>query len=179
MPESGGDAGFPPFSAEYLVTLRDTLSLRLTVTNKSTDRELAFEDCLHTYFNVGDINAVSITGLKGVSYLDKVENFARKTETADAIRISSEVDRVYMDTTGAVEIQDAKLRRKILIEKENSASTVVWNPWIAKAQQLPDFGNEEYQTMVCVESGNVGKNEIKLAPGIAASLSVKISSTAF
>ncbi|MDB6020134.1 MAG: putative glucose-6-phosphate 1-epimerase [Pedosphaera sp.] len=179
MPESGEDAGFPPFSAEYLVTLRDTLSLRLTVTNKSADRELAFEDCLHTYFNVGDINAVSITGLTGVSYLDKVENFARKTETADVIKISSEVDRVYLDTTGTVEIQDDKLRRKIRVEKENSASTVVWNPWIAKAQQLPDFGNEEYQTMVCVESGNVGKNGVKLAPGQAASLSVKLSSAAF
>jgi len=28
-----------------------------------------------------------------------------------------------------------------------------------------DFGNEEYKSMVCVESGNVAKNRISLLPG--------------
>ncbi|MDB6124426.1 MAG: putative glucose-6-phosphate 1-epimerase [Pedosphaera sp.] len=177
LPDSPEAGNFPPFTADYIVTVRDTLSLELIVTNKSADQELSLEDCLHTYFTVGDISAVSITGLKGVDYLDKVENFAKKTEAGDAIKISSEVDRVYMDTTAPTEIHDARLKRKIRIEKEGSASTVVWNPWIAKAQQMPDFGNEEYQRMVCVESGNVGKNKLTIGPGKSASLKVKLSST--
>ena|SRR2546426_719641 len=137
-----------------------------------------FENCLHTYFEVSDIGSVSITGLKGMDYLDKVANFARKTETNDAIRVSSEVDRIYMDTPGPVEIHDSRLGRKIRIEKHGSVSTVVWNPWIAKSQQMPDFGNDEYLRMVCVESGNVAANAVKLEPGKSSTLTVKISSDA-
>jgi glucose-6-phosphate 1-epimerase len=172
----GTDAETVPFGLEYRVGVGETLALQLLVTNKSSDKELSYEDCLHTYFNVGAIDAVSITGLKGANYRDKVENFAEKTEAGDAIKIASEVDRVYMDTTSAVEIHDASFRRKIRIEKQNSASTVVWNPWIAKAKALPDFGDEEYPRMVCVESGNLGKNKIVLAPGKSAALKVSISS---
>jgi glucose-6-phosphate 1-epimerase len=176
LPDSSETPGFAPFTADYVVTVKDTLSLELIITNKSGNQELAFEDCLHTYFAVGDINAVSITGLKGTIYRDKVENFAEKRELSDAITICSEVDRIYLDTTRTVEIRDAGLRRKIIVEKEGSASTVVWNPWIAKARQMPDFGDEEYQQMVCVESGNVGKNKISLGPGKSAVLKVVISS---
>jgi len=177
LPDRAG-AGFPPFVADYIVTVGDTLELQLVVSNASPDRDLVFENCLHTYFAVGDISAVSITGLKGVSYRDKVENFAEKTETTDAIKIVSETDRVYQDTTGPVEIHDAALRRRIRVEKTGSASTVVWNPWIAKAKEMADFGDDEYQRMVCVESGNVGRNKITLAPGKSATLTVKISSAA-
>ncbi len=111
-----------------------------------------------------------------MKYLDKVLNFAEKVESEDAIRFSSEVDRIYLDTTGTVEIHDPTLKRKIVVEKHGSVSTVVWNPWITKAQQMPDFGNDEYQRMVCVESGNVGPNQIKLPPGESSTLTVKLSS---
>jgi len=53
---------------------------------------------------------------------------------------------------------------------------VLWNPWIAKAQQMPDFGNEEYKQIVCVESGNVGQNRVTLAPGRTTALKVTLSS---
>ncbi|HXT11436.1 MAG TPA: D-hexose-6-phosphate mutarotase [Candidatus Angelobacter sp.] len=176
LPDVPEAATYPEFCAEYVVTINDSLTLELIVTNKSADAKLEFEACLHTYFAVEDIASTSVAGLKGVSYLDKVANFARKTETDDAIRINSEVDRVYLDTPGTVEIRDAQLHRTIRVEKQNSASTVVWNPWIAKAQQMPDFGNEEYQNMVCVESGNVNANRIVLLPGETSALKVKLSS---
>ena len=111
-----------------------------------------------------------------MEYLDKVANFAPRTETNDVIRISSEVDRIYQNTRGRVEILDQRLGRKITVEKEGSSSTVVWNPWMSKSQQMPDFGNEEYERMVCVESGNVALNSIKLAPGQTSTLKVKLSS---
>jgi len=172
-PEAGA---YPSFVAEYVVTVNEGLTLELIVTNNSADEKLEFEECFHSYFAVEDIAATSIVGLKGHSYLDKVSNFAKKTETDEAIRISSEVDRVYLDATGTVEIRDARLGRVIRVAKENSASTVVWNPWIAKAQQMPDFGNEEYQKMVCVESGNVNVNKAVLEPGKTLVMKVKLSS---
>ena len=75
-----------------------------------------------------------------------------------------------------MEIRYEKQGLIIRVEKQNSASTVVWNPWIAKAQEMPDFCNDEYRNMVCVESGNVMDNKITLAPGKKASLKVKLSS---
>jgi glucose-6-phosphate 1-epimerase len=175
MPECGDSPECPACAVDYLVTVGNTLTAELVVMNKSA-REFTFENCLHTYFAVGDITAVNIKGLKGVVYLDSLEAFARKTETNDAIRIASEVDRPYLDTPHTVEIHDGSLRRTIRIEKEGSASTVVWNPWIEKSKTMQDFGDEEYQQMVCVESGNVALNKIKLAPGQTARLKVKLSS---
>jgi len=154
----------------------ERLSLRLDVTNRSPDEPLTFENCLHSYFQVGDISTVSITGLKGVGYLDKVHHFAARTQTDDVLRVESEVDRVFLDTAHLVEIEDPGLHRRIRIEKTGSLSTVVWNPWVAKAQQMPDFGTDEYRKMVCVESGNVASNQITLAPGGTSTLTVVLSS---
>ncbi|MGO8678618.1 MAG: D-hexose-6-phosphate mutarotase [Limisphaerales bacterium] len=176
LPDCPEASTLPPFTADYVVSVKDTLTLQLIITNGSADEVLSFEDCLHTYFEVGDCTAISIHGLKGVSYLDRLENYARKVETADFIRIGSEVDRTFLDASGPVEIADPVLGRRICVEKEGSASTVVWNPWIAKSQQMPDFGNDEYKNMVCVESGNVAANEIKLAPGQSSTLTVRLGS---
>jgi len=169
-------ATWPPFAANYIVTVTDRLALELLITNRSADQPFSFETCLHSYFAVGDIDQVAVTGLKGVSYFDKVDHFAPKTESADAIRIGSEVDRIYFNTPGPVEILDPSLSRRIRVEKSGSASTVVWNPWSTKAQQIPDFGNEEYRQMLCVESGNVANNKVTLPPGRTASLKVMLSS---
>lgn len=164
------------FKLQYVVTVKESLTLELITTNLSADKPFQFEECLHTYFTVGDISQVSVTGLRGVSYLDNLANLSSRLEQEPAIRFASEVDRVYYDTSAAVEIHDEKLGRVIRVEKENSASTVVWNPWIAKAKQMPDFGDEEYRDMVCVESGNVKSNRVTLPPGKSSSLKVKLSS---
>ncbi|HTL59706.1 MAG TPA: D-hexose-6-phosphate mutarotase [Candidatus Limnocylindrales bacterium] len=177
LPDCPEASGIPPFLAEYVVTVSAALELKLSVTNESKDESLSFENCLHSYFEVGDVTAIAIHGLKSVKYLDKVANFASKTETSDAIRIASEVDRIYLDTAGAVEIVDPRLSRKIRIEKHGSVSTVVWNPWITRAQQMPDFGNDEYQRMICIETGNVASNQISLPPGETSTLRVKLSSS--
>jgi glucose-6-phosphate 1-epimerase len=177
LPDCPEASAFQPFNVEYIVTVSESLKLELVVTNNSKTEEFVFENCLHTYFEIGDIKAVSISGLKGVHYLDKVANFAEKTEPGDAIHITSEVDRIYLNTPGAVEISDSRLRRKVRVEKQASLSTVVWNPWSAKAQQMPDFGNEEYERMVCVESGNVASNQIRLPPGESSRLTVKLTSS--
>jgi glucose-6-phosphate 1-epimerase len=175
LPDCASSALLPKFSAELLVTVTKTLAAELVVSNNSKDEEFSFEDCFHTYFTVGDINAVSIPGLKGATYLDQCENLARKTERAEPIKIVQETGRIYLDTESAVEIHDSKLQRRIRVEKSGSLSTVVWNPWVAKAQRMPDFGNDEYLQMLCVESGNVVDNMIRLPAGKTASLKIELS----
>jgi D-hexose-6-phosphate mutarotase len=178
LPDSPDAALVSQFTVEYLVTVGQTLTAELTVANDSPEQDFTFEDCLHTYFHVGDISAVSITGLKGTDYLDKTEAFARKTERAEHLKITQETDRIYLNTPAAVEIHDSKLRRRIRVEKSGSLSTVVWNPWVEKAQQMSDFGNEEFQQMVCVESGNVAENKITLPAGKTSRLKVEFSTLA-
>ena len=174
LPGTAIRAPWPAFDAEFVLTVTDTLSMELIVTNRS-DRNLEFENCLHTYFNVGDIRDISLTGLKSAYYLDKTDKGARKEETADAIQITAETNRVYLDTTSTMEIYDAKFHRTVRVEKSGSTSTVVWNPWTTQA--MPgDWDRNDYQRMICVESGNVGPNKLTLAPGRVASLRMVLSS---
>lgn len=176
LPTAAHAADSPPADVTFAVTVSDKLTMELTVANPSRTENLSFENCLHTYFAIGDIAEVGITGLKGTTYIDKVDNFRTKLESADAVRISSETDRVYLDTTETVEVHDSRHHRKIRVEKIGSASTVVWNPWVAKAREMSDFDDDEYKQMVCVEAGNVARNKITLAPGKSASLKVILSS---
>lgn len=176
FPECPEALTFPPFKADYTVTVRDSLEMCLRVRNESAEEVLPFENCLHTYLAVSDIAAMGIHGLKGASYIDSVGGVARRQETEDPIRIASEVDRVYVDSPVPVRVCDSRLGRCITVAKSGSNSTVLWNPWTVRAQQMPDFGNEEYTAMVCVESGNVAPNELKIGPGQEAVLRVNLSS---
>lgn len=163
-----------PCQVDYRVTVGSSLTLELMVSNTGTAVE-TFENCLHSYFHVGDIRQTGITGLRGTRYRDMLAAEDR-IETNEIIRIASEVDRTYQNTTSTVEIHDPTLRRTIRVQKSNSKSTVLWNPWIAKSQRMPDFGDDEYFQMLCVESGNIGDNAITLAPGESSSMIVEIDS---
>src|SRR5512138_2123865 len=80
LPDCPEASAFPPFSAEYIVNVKDSLTLQLVVTNGSKEEPLTFENCLHSYFEVGDVSAISVAGLKGSQYLDKTKSFAKKTD---------------------------------------------------------------------------------------------------
>jgi len=177
LPGVGESPLCPGAAVEYVVGICEQLTAELVVTNDS-GHALEFENCLHTYFAVGDISGVSVTGLQELEYLDAVADFALVKDTAPAIRVDQEVDRVYLNSTHTTEIHDEKWRRVIRVEKENSRSTVVWNPWIAKSKRMQDYGDDEYQQMICVESGNVRTDRVTLAPGAKSSLRVKLSSRA-
>lgn len=152
------------FALRFTICASKTLSMALAVQNTGT-QPFTFEEALHTYLSIGDIAKTSITGLAGANYIDKVENFSRKQQSPDPIVISGETDRVYLATKSACVVNDPVLKRKLVIAKENSDATVVWNPWITKAKAMSDFGADEWQRMVCVETCNVADHAITLAPG--------------
>jgi glucose-6-phosphate 1-epimerase len=177
LPEIPGREAWKNLHAEFFVTVSDKLTMELISTNESCDKTFEFENCLHTYFHVGDISAVNIHGLRGAHYLDNAVggDGELKTQDESTVRISKETNRLYLDTTTTVEIRDENLRRIIRVEKSGSSSTVVWNPWTT--QKLPDdFDPAEHLQMVCVESGNVKQNKISLAPGKTSVLKVNLSS---
>ena len=178
LPETPGRAAWKDLRAEFAVTVSEKLTMELTATNESA-AAMDIENCLHTYFHVGDISRISITGLQGAPFDDFAAGAAgaRGVENDSALRITRETNRVYPGSTGPVEIHDAQLKRTIRVEKFHSSSTVVWNPWTT--QKMPDdFDPAEHRQMVCVESGNVKQNKISHAPGKTAALKVVLSSRA-
>jgi D-hexose-6-phosphate mutarotase len=164
--------------AEFVVTVGAVLAMELVAANDSPDKTLEIEGCLHNYFKVGDISAVSISGLKGASFLDNTTGGSGPSTVDNdrVIKISEEIDRSYLDVEGPIEIRDENLKRIIQVEKFNSYSTVVWNPWTTKP--MADLGPAEYKNMVCVEAGNVKKNKLSLAPGKSSAMKVVLDSRA-
>jgi glucose-6-phosphate 1-epimerase len=125
-----------PFHAIYSVTFARTLSLRLAVQNSSS-HPITFEEALHSYFAVSDITAVAISGLARTTYIDKTQAGRRDRQPAALVTVGAETDRVYLDTAARCVIEDGGWRRRVVVEKNGAASTVVWNPWARKGPGWP------------------------------------------
>ncbi len=164
-PQAAVGGGFPgELSATLAVTV--SRSLRMELTARNVGRAAAtFEEALHSYLAVSDVRQVRIGGLEGVGYVDKTAGMARKPGESVPIAIAAETDRVYTGATGIVTVEDPGWRRRVVVGKQGSATTVVWNPWVAKAKAMPDFGDDEWTGMVCVETANALDDAIHLAPG--------------
>ena len=163
--ETSGKPAWPHrFRAEFRVSLGETLGMALDVSNPG-DAPLSYEAALHTYFVVGDIRHVTVTGLTGTDYLDKVEGLVRKRQGDAPIAFAGETDRIYLDTEATVVIHDPVLKRRIDVAKSGSYSTIIWNPWIDRARALPDFGDDQWTEMVCIETANVRERAVTLEPG--------------
>ena len=147
--------------AEYRLTIAKTLTLELTTFNNS-DETITVGQALHTYFNIEDISNTTVYGLEGKTYLDKTDNFKSKIQDGQ-ITINNEVDRVYLDTADDIAIDNKK--RKIIINKQGSNSTVVWNPWEDVATKMGDLGEAGYKKMLCVESANAADDTITIKAG--------------
>lgn len=159
-----------PFGLTFTAAFGAELEMTLAVTNRG-DEPAGFEEALHTYFAVSRVQEVTITGLEGVDYIDKVDGGARRNQGDEAIRIAGETDRIYQPTRGAVTLTDRGWGRRVIVDKRQSESTVVWNPWIDKAARMSDFGDDEWPGMVCIETCNVGDNRVALKPGATHAMS--------
>ena len=160
------------FDLELTVTVGHVLTVVLKTTN-SDEVPFSYTSALHSYYNISQISKVAITGLENGIYLDNLDGLSQKQQTG-FIRFEEEVDRIYIDTAADCHIEDEGHRRTIVVEKTGSNSTVVWNPWIDKAQRMADFGDTEYQEMVCAETANAGNEIITLASGETAVMTLTI-----
>jgi glucose-6-phosphate 1-epimerase len=160
------------FRLEYRVTVGARLKLELTLKNTGHS-ELRFEEALHTYFNVGDVERMRVTGLDGAAYLDNRDGNRRKTQAGD-LRISGQTDDAFVGASGAVEIVDEVFALRAKTEKWNSNATIVWNPWRDGAASLKDFGAEEWRRMICVEGGNILDSAVVVGAAKSHTLAVEI-----
>ncbi len=165
--------GYDRFRLAFQLTIGRTLTMQLTVGNQA-DAPLVFEEALHTYYAVSDIHEVSVTGLEGATYLDKMDNLQPKVQHG-AITITGPTDRVYLNTASDCVLHDAPGRRTIRVAKTNSNTTVVWNPWESGAQKLPDLDASEWHEFLAVETVNAAANSVTLAPGATHTMQAHIT----
>jgi glucose-6-phosphate 1-epimerase len=151
------------FSLRHRVTFGPQLHMELLLRNSGTEA-LRFEEALHTYFRIGNIEKAHLQGLDGMRYTDKTDSRKLKVQQGDVV-ITSETDREYLNTPHSVELDDSTLRRRIRITNENSLTTVVWNPWVEKAKAMADLRDDEWTQMICVETCNVSEFAVEVAPG--------------
>lgn len=151
------------FQLRYTVTVGAELDLTLDVTNTSGEA-IMFEQALHTYFAVGDVTQVRLSGLTGTAYLDKNRDNVKLIDSDDPLVLTEASDRVYLGTKAACIIDDPAGGRRVTVDKEGSEATVVWNPWSNPAKPMVDMRDDEWRTFVCVETANVKDYAVTLAP---------------
>jgi len=173
--DAGTRAAAPhDFALTYAMRLGDTLSLALTVANPG-DGPFTFEEALHTYFAVSDVRHVAVEGLAGATFVDKTAGGTRKPQDGAVITISGETDRLYLNTPAAITLADPGFGRRIHVAKSGSLASVVWNPWIAKSRAMPDFGDDEWPGMICIETANAADHAVTLPPGASHSMTAAIA----
>ncbi|MDI9348260.1 MAG: hypothetical protein QM538_07145 [Methylacidiphilales bacterium] len=143
----------------YFLTLLITASSEsnmlhqeLTILNTS-DHSVTCSGGFHTYYAISDINTVTLTGLSGASYFNKVNG---KYES-NQLKISdlSCLDRVYR-SNDMVQLIDSSYQylRKITINKIGLADWVIWNP-LATTKNFSDITMGSELHFICIEPAQV------------------------
>lgn len=162
-----------PFSLRLVLGVGHALDVALQVRNRAAEA-VTWTGALHSYFAVSDARAVRVEGLEGCSYIDRLDHDAVKLQTGP-VRFRAETDRIYRDSGATAWIVDEGWKRRIAVTKRGSGSTVVWNPWVAKSARMPDFGDDEWTGMCCVETARAGEDACTLGPGEGHELGVTIA----
>lgn len=164
----------PPPLDQLALSLRMTVRIGRTLEQRLETRnggatDVAFTQALHNYFRVGDALQASATGLDGLDYLDKFENYASAHRqhgdwSLRDPRDPGRSDRIYTAAGGDYTLVDPVLGRRIRILTEGSRSLVAWNPGEQGGRGMADVG-DGWRHYVCLEAANAGPDVVVLAPG--------------
>lgn len=161
-------AGFSAFCLRYSVEIVDDDRLKLALVVKNTgERDLPPTTlALHSYFRVAPESVEVRLNANDVRYIDQLRG-GRPLIKRDGVFSSfgkEEVDLIALDVPASVDIVDSASSRKLTIESTGLPDAVLWNPYVKKAASMVDFGDDEWQCMVCVESANIHRPVI-VQPG--------------
>ncbi len=161
------------FELREVVTMGRELGIELRVKNTGTG-PMTFEEGLHNYFAVDDVEKVRVTGFEGAKYIDKVDGRKEKTQSG-AIVFHGETDRIYEKTKGPYQIVDdgeGGWKRTIVLEKRGSVTGVVWN--VGGSKPVADFGEGDWRRYVCVETANLGDDAVTAKAGEEVSMAERV-----
>eukprot|EP00878_Enallax_costatus_P017621 GHUV01018514.1.p1 GENE.GHUV01018514.1~~GHUV01018514.1.p1 ORF type:complete len:169 (+),score=61.26 GHUV01018514.1:556-1062(+) len=147
------------FKAVYSVTLHDEqLRTDFRVLN-TDDKPFEFTAALHSYFEVLHVDQAKVSGLKGLTHLDKSQdpkNPSKKTEDREKVTFGQGlVDSVYLNAPEHVELE-VGTGAAIAIDASGWEDVVVWNPHLTM--------KDSYQQFVCVENA-ITNRSVTVKPG--------------
>jgi glucose-6-phosphate 1-epimerase len=170
--------GYADFRVAYEVILGaeegKSLTLRLTVAN-SGEKPLVFEEALHAYFHVGDPRTTELEGLESATFLDKTDKAKPRQAPAGPLKFAKQTDSVFAGNEATVKLLDVQIDRHLIIAKQNSATTVVWNPFPEGSATLADLAADSWEHFLCVEAANTGTDAITLAAGGVHTMEARIT----
>lgn len=146
----------------------DGLAIVLRVTNVG-DTAVSFSQALHSYFATADITHTQVTGLEGAPFFDSLTGQGHTQH--GALTFAQEIDRIYRVAT-PLRLHTPEVDLNLV--SRGSASSVLWNPWQAKARTLDQFLPDDYTRMVCIETANAWQDSVNLAAGACHTLGVMI-----
>ncbi len=172
LPISQEDKQYWPHDSKVEVIFILTNELKVTLVNTNLgDETLELTQALHTYFPIADVHKLTATGFTGAQYIE----FAKGPyqQQGDEVKFDRETDRVYthLGLTQQLHTPNGIIK----VQRQNSHSAVLWNPWIDKSKWLTRFNEEDYLTMVCLEAANVLEDRVVLKPKAQHSLTTIIS----
>lgn len=119
-----------------------------------------FGVALHTYYDVGQLNATSISGLQHQTYTDHL--LQTRTQDYPALHFNEKHDRLYQATPSLM-LNTASTT--LNLSQQGFSEWVVWNPGQVDAAALVDLADDEYQRFVCIEPARIDQQP--LAAGAA------------
>lgn len=169
------DAGLWPhaFHAEFEVRLAPEPTIRWRVHNVGTTT-WSFEQALHTYFAVGDIATAEVRGLQGLPYEEQASEPELGPDPHAPLRFVAETDRVFQDVPNRIDLLAPSLKHRVELHADGARSAIVWTPWPNKAARLAQLAPDDWRRFVCIETANVGRNAVTLAPGAAHELTLRL-----
>lgn len=171
------------FELKYAVQLT-AVSLQLKLIAKNTDdKPFLFQSLLHTYFAIPDIGDVSVRGLVGRTFVDKLDEGKSKIEDNADVLLPKFTDRVYLGDSALPVEKDVTICNKAgatgffvvngatIGGDSTPCDVVVWNPY--EEASPSDLPPPAFKNFICVEPGLVAKAH-ELTPGKEAVVSQKI-----
>ena len=164
------DAAIAPYSEwrnkaslEVEIKLTDSLWMEMRTKNIS-DHPLTIGNALHNYFSTPCHSSAALPSVTGLTYLDNTQNYQRCTQD-DALNIFGEIDRIYLNPPKNLRLINSSDPLATAMTSWGNANVVVWNPGQVIAKGMPDFNDQGYRTMLCIEPANTLEHSIKLKPG--------------
>ncbi len=172
-----GDDQHPLWPNAYTLTqtlfFGKSFKQTLAMSNDSS-KDAQYSVALHSYFSVSNPSQVSIDGLTGLRYSDKLTGSSSTQH--ESVSCVGEIDREYHSGEKMI-IVDNHWQRKIDLISSNCQQWVLWNPGTALANTMADIHPKGDQEYVCLEAANTSWQTIPAGETVVISQEITVTNS--